>query len=49
MAGPSAQDPVAAPRRPNDITWFALSPTRARIHLAWAPWTDLRVGLRSLD
>lgn len=49
MAGPSAQDPVAVPRRPNDITWFALSPTRARIHLAWAPWTDLRVGLRSLD
>jgi UDP-glucose 4-epimerase len=49
MAGPSAQDPVAAPRRPNDISRFALSPTRARIHLAWAPWTDLTVGLRSLD
>lgn len=48
MAGPSAEDPVAAPRRPNDITWFALSPTRARIHLAWAPWTELSVGLRSL-
>jgi UDP-glucose 4-epimerase len=48
MAGPAAEDPVAAPRRPNDITWFALSPTRARIHLAWAPWTELNVGLRSL-
>lgn len=48
MAGPSAEQPVAAPRRPNDISWFALSPTRARIHLAWAPWTDLGVGLRSL-
>jgi UDP-glucose 4-epimerase len=48
MAGPTAQDPLAAPRRPNDISWFALSPTRARIHLAWAPWTDLAVGLRSL-
>ena len=48
MAGPGAKAPVAAPRRPNDVSWFALSPTRARIHLAWAPFTDLRVGLRSL-
>lgn len=48
MAGPSAQDPVSVPRRPNDISRFALSPTRARIHLAWAPWTELSVGLRSL-
>ena len=48
MAGPSAKGPIVTPRRPNDITWFALSPTRARIHLAWAPWTDLGVGLRSL-
>jgi UDP-glucose 4-epimerase len=49
MAGPAAHDPIAAPRRPNDISWFALSPTRARIHLAWAPWTELAVGLRSLS
>ncbi len=48
MAGPGAQDPVSVPRRPNDVSRFALSPTRARIHLAWAPWTDLSVGLRSL-
>ncbi|MEY2580466.1 MAG: UDP-glucose 4-epimerase, partial [Ilumatobacteraceae bacterium] len=48
MAGPGAKEPVLAPRRANDISWFALSPTRARIHLAWAPFTDLRVGLRSL-
>jgi UDP-glucose 4-epimerase len=48
MAGPTAHDPIAAPRRPNDISRFALSPTRARIHLAWAPWTELGVGLRSL-
>jgi UDP-glucose 4-epimerase len=48
MAGPSAQEAKSAPRRTNDISWFALSPTRARIHLAWAPFTDLRVGLRSL-
>jgi UDP-glucose 4-epimerase len=49
MAGPTAQDPIAGPRRPNDISRFALSPTRARIHLAWAPWTELGVGLRSLS
>ena len=48
MAGPSAQDPISTQRRPNDISRFALSPTRARIHLAWAPWTELPVGLRSL-
>ncbi len=48
MAGPDAQPPVAAPRRPNDVDRFAVSPTRARIHLAWAPWTELAVGLRSV-
>ena len=48
MAGPGAPAPINAPRRTNDIARFALSPTRARIHLAWAPWTDLGVGLRSL-
>jgi UDP-glucose 4-epimerase len=49
MAGPGAPTPIAAPRRRDDVSWFALSPTRARIHLAWAPWTELGVGLRSLD
>jgi UDP-glucose 4-epimerase len=48
MAGPGAADPISTPRRANDISRFALSPTRARIHLAWAPWTELSVGLRSL-
>jgi UDP-glucose 4-epimerase len=48
MAGPGAPAPISAPRRTNDITRFSVSPTRARIHLAWAPWTDLGVGLRSL-
>ena len=48
MAGPGAKEPVLAPRRTNDVSRFALSPTRARIHLAWAPFTDLHVGLRSL-
>lgn len=49
MAGPGAHEPVSMPPRTNDITRFAVSPTRARIHLAWAPWTDLVMGLRSLD
>jgi UDP-glucose 4-epimerase len=48
MAGPGAQEPLIMPRRHNDVSWFALSPTRARIHLAWAPWTNLAVGLGSL-
>ena len=48
MAGPSAPEPTAAPRRSDDVVRSAVSPTRARIHLAWAPWTELRVGLRSL-
>jgi UDP-glucose 4-epimerase len=38
---------VHAPRRHGDITRMALSPTRARIHLQWSPWTDLPTGLRS--
>lgn len=48
MAGPSAPEPTSTPRRTNDIVRSAISPTRARIHLAWAPWTELRVGLRSV-
>ncbi len=48
MAGPGAPTPISAPRRTNDISRFAVSPIRARIHLAWAPWTELGVGLRSL-
>lgn len=48
MAGPGAAPPVSSPPRINDIVRSAVSPTRARIHLAWAPWTDLAIGLRSL-
>ena len=35
-----------APRRSGDVTRFALSATRARIHLAWSPWTSLSDGVR---
>jgi UDP-glucose 4-epimerase len=47
MAGPGAPPPVADDR-PGGVTRSALAVTRARIHLGWAPWTDLASGLRSL-
>lgn len=43
---PSAEI-VSVPRRHGDLTRVAVSPTRARIHLQWSPWTDLATGLRS--
>lgn len=48
MAGPDAVPPLPGPRRADDVSRLCLSPTRARIHLAWAPWTELSVGVRSL-
>ena len=49
MAGPSGRPPTSGPRRGDDVQRFVLSPTRARIQLGWAPWTDLAVGLRDLS
>jgi UDP-glucose 4-epimerase len=34
--------------RPEDIARFAVSPVRARIHLAWAPWTSVAEGVARL-
>jgi UDP-glucose 4-epimerase len=48
VAGDDAVEVVHVAERPGEIGRFALSPTRARIHLAWAPWTDLRTGLATL-
>jgi nucleoside-diphosphate-sugar epimerase len=39
---------LAEPARPGEVERFALSPVRARIHLAWAPWTDLATGVGQL-
>ena len=39
---------VRGPARDGDVDRFALSPVRARIHLAWAPWTDLATGIGQL-
>jgi len=48
MAGPDGRQPAPSPRRPRDVARLAISPTRARIQLGWAPWTELSVGLRGL-
>jgi UDP-glucose 4-epimerase len=48
LAGPSAQAARHVAGRPDELARVALSPTRARIHLSWAPWTDLDTGLRAV-
>ena len=45
---PDGPEPATAPARPDELTRFAISPVRARIHLAWAPWTTLEEGLSAL-
>jgi len=41
-------EPTLRPERSDEIARFAVSPVRARIHLAWSPWTDLETGLNRL-
>jgi UDP-glucose 4-epimerase len=48
IAGPDGLPPVHAPEPDGEIGRLALSPARARIQLAWAPWTDLATGLAAL-
>jgi UDP-glucose 4-epimerase len=43
-----AVEPTLGPERSDEIARFAVSPIRARIHLAWSPWTDLETGLTRL-
>jgi UDP-glucose 4-epimerase len=38
---------VQGPRRPGDLARVSLSPTRARIHLQWSPWTAVAEGLQA--
>ena len=47
MAAPATMA-TPGPARPGDVDRFALSPVRARIHLAWAPWTDVATGVAEL-
>jgi UDP-glucose 4-epimerase len=39
------ESPRHLARRHGDLTRVAVSPTRARIHLQWSPWTSLAEGL----
>lgn len=48
VGGQGRAQPVAGAVRPDELTRFAASPVRARIHLGWAPWTDLETGLAAL-
>jgi UDP-glucose 4-epimerase len=48
IAGPTGAPPQYRPAPPDDLVRFALSPVRARIHLAWSPWTSLADGLSQL-
>jgi UDP-glucose 4-epimerase len=47
IAGPDAAA-ASVPARDDEPLRLSVAPTRARIHLAWAPWTDLATGLRAL-
>jgi UDP-glucose 4-epimerase len=48
VAGSSASEPIYGPPVADELLRFAVSPVRARIHLAWSPWTDLASGLAQL-
>ena len=48
MSAGVGPEPESAPVRPDDLLRFAVSPVRARIHLGWSPWTELRDGLARL-
>ena len=43
--GASELEVRRGPARHDELARFAVSPVRARIHLAWSPWTDLDDGL----
>jgi UDP-glucose 4-epimerase len=45
ISGGGGPPPELTSPRPDDLLRFAVSPVRARIHLGWSPWTDLRDGL----
>ncbi len=47
-AGRSDRPPRHAAARPGDLRRSALDPTRARIHLGWAPWTSLEEGVEAV-
>ena len=48
IAGPNATEPEYVPATATEISRFAVSPVRARIHLSWSPWTALADGLAQM-
>jgi UDP-glucose 4-epimerase len=48
QVAPDGEAPTNLAARPDELTRFAVSPVRARIHLAWSPWTTLDEGLHAL-
>jgi len=48
VPGASELQPVHGPGRSDELARFAISPVRARIHLAWSPWTGLDEGVARL-
>ncbi len=48
ISGSTGQQARFMPSTPDEITRFAVSPVRARIHLSWSPWTSLPEGLAQL-
>ena len=48
IAGSSGSEPQFRQSGPDEITRFAVSPVRARIHLSWSSWTTLADGLAQM-
>jgi UDP-glucose 4-epimerase len=48
LVAPDGKPPTYVAARPDELVRFAVSPVRARIHLAWSPWTTLAEGLDAL-
>lgn len=48
VGGGTGRSPVHTPAPFDELSRFALSPVRARIHLGWSAWTELADGLAQL-
>ena len=48
LVAPAGRPPTYVPASADDVARFAVSPVRARIHLAWSPWTTLAEGLEAV-
>lgn len=48
VAGSTGPQPQFVTAGADELPRFAVSPVRARIHLAWSPWTELADGLAQM-